>query len=131
VEESLRSKATSCVKTLIADVFRELRDSAPGPPPPPDLSTENESQQHQAQQDNFGDFNFDFLDAFTMLGDEELRYDQGGLLDNILMPIQEGVQPEEQTGTHKKLSDSGYGSNSPDDSFQTGDDSGTLEEGEQ
>ncbi|KAK0622600.1 hypothetical protein B0T14DRAFT_426607 [Immersiella caudata] len=121
MEESLRRKATACVKTLISDVFRELRESAPGAPAI--LSTEGQPGQSQGEgtvqsDDVFGGFDFDFLDAFTMLGDEELRYDQGGLLENILQQGNPGTG--EQVMEDKKLSDSGYGSNSPDDSFQTG-----------
>ncbi|KAK0639560.1 hypothetical protein B0T16DRAFT_245725 [Cercophora newfieldiana] len=138
VEESLRRKATACVKTLIADVFRELRDSAPGTPAGPSLGQEPQTQQGKQQgagatqqQNAYSDFDFSFLDAFTVLGDEELRYDQGGLLDHLLLPPQEGAQrPEDQMGGDKKLSDSGYGSNSPDGSFQTSDDSRTLDEAE-
>jgi hypothetical protein len=69
------------------------------------------------------------LDAFIMLGDEELRYDQGGLLDNVLQ--QDGdPQTGELVAVGKKLSDSGYGPNSPGDSFQVGDDSRTFDEAE-
>jgi hypothetical protein len=130
VEESLRRKATACVKTLIADVFRELRESAPGTQAA--LSSENQSQQHQgdnfAQDDIlFSGLNFDFLDAFTMLGDEELCYDQGGLLDNIMQPG-EAFQSVDQLAGAKKLSDSGYGSNSSDESFQASEETGTMDD---
>ncbi|KAK4444367.1 nicotinate-nucleotide diphosphorylase [Podospora aff. communis PSN243] len=131
VEESLRRKATACVKTLIADVFRELREAAPGTPAAMSMEKQPAQAESSAQNESlFNGFNFDFIDAFTMLGDEELRYDQGGLMDNILQ--QEGdPQPGAQVAVDKKLSDSGYGSNSPDGSFQVGDDSKIFDETEQ
>jgi len=123
VEESLRWKATACVKTLIADAFRELREFAsvaragPSSAPPGEPEASGDFQ----QEDWFPEINLDFLDdAFTMLGDEEIGYDQGGLLDNILQ-ASEDLQNNHQPGSAKKLSDSGYVSSSPDGSQQAGD----------
>ncbi|KAK5656835.1 hypothetical protein OQA88_4383 [Cercophora sp. LCS_1] len=75
LEEDLRRKATVCVEQIIGQVFQELRR--------PGLNTNPASPDDGAanlgQPGNF-DFNIDqFLnpDPFTLLGDEELCFDQG------------------------------------------------------
>ena len=115
VEERLRRKATECVKALIAEVFKELRHAA-SPPAfaqglPSSLPHAEESLGQDTQESRIpeqetilSDFNVNFLDAFTMLGDEELGFDQGGLMENLLQ--------QQEPDNSKKLSDSGYESSS-------------------
>ena len=131
VEEGLRKKATTCVKTLISDVFQEIRESMTETQV--DVPQANESHRlggdatQRVDMNLFHELDFDFLDAFTMLGDEELRYDEGGLLDNILQPAG-GIQPSEGLQSMKKLSDSGYESNSSDGSCHAGGNAGVSDE---
>lgn len=131
VEEGLRRKATACVKTLISDVFREIRESIPDTqiniPAVDESHPVGGDATQKGDMDPFHELNFDFLDAFTMLGDEELRYDDGGLLDNILQSGEE-IQPSGGLQTTKKLSDSGYDSGSPDGSCQASGDTGISDE---
>lgn len=52
-----------------------------------DISLSTPNQGPLGQDDSFfgfGDINFDFLNAFTLLGDEELGFEQGGLMENLI-----------------------------------------------
>jgi hypothetical protein len=103
LEEDLRRKATACVEQIIGQVFQELRL--------PELNTIATSPTDgPANLDQPGHFelNIDqFLDPdpFALLGDEELCFDQGGLLNNLL-------QPHNNSDNAMRFSDSGYESGS-------------------
>ncbi|KAK1759753.1 hypothetical protein QBC47DRAFT_372993 [Echria macrotheca] len=117
VEESLRRKAAPCVKTLIADAFREFRQSLTANNPTDSVSRPESASELQTgifpQDDWLQGFNLDFTNPFDMLGNEELGYDQQGyLFDGLLYPTDEDPQARE-----KQVPDSGYGSNSLDESL--------------
>jgi hypothetical protein len=102
LEEDLRRQATACVEQIIGQVFQELRR--------PGLNTNAASPADGAanldQSENL-DFNIDqFLnpDPFTLLGDEELCFDQGGLLNQLLQ--------SHNNDNGMRFSDSGYESGS-------------------
>lgn len=132
VEESLRRKAGDWVKTLLEEAFRELRqnrrqngpsqpvavnDERHGPTegrdpplvPAPQPHNSESSIPHFEGESRVWAVNlaWDSFDPFTILGETELSFDNGGLLENLLQPEEGG------DGESKKLSDSGYGSNSP------------------
>ena len=117
VEETLRREASACIKDLIAQAFQEFRSqSAPVVQPEetavPTSEAPSEHQQPQAAtsgEDPFVEWDFSQfnLDPFVMMGDEELRFDGNGLLENLL-------RPTDDTDSAKKLSDSGYESSSPE-----------------
>ncbi|KAM5362064.1 hypothetical protein ACJZ2D_012731 [Fusarium nematophilum] len=131
VEESLRRKAGDWVKTLLEEAFRELRhnrrpdgpsqplavdDERPGPtegsglplvPTPQPNSPETSVPHCEGESEAWPlSFDLDSFDPFTILGETELSFDNGGLLENLLRPEEGG------DGESKKHSDSGYGSHS-------------------
>lgn len=124
VEESLRREASAFVKDLITQAFQEFRsqsniDAQPGTVETgtaaertePHLEEEHKppDQHSTVQTDTLAgwDLNIFNIDAFTMLGDEELGYDGDMLFENVLRPTN-----ADENG--KKLSDSGYDSGSPE-----------------
>ncbi|KAH7118695.1 hypothetical protein B0J13DRAFT_613082 [Dactylonectria estremocensis] len=132
VEESLRRKAGDWVKTLLEEAFRELRqnrrpddssqpvavnDEWHGPtegsalpfvPAPQQHNSESSIPHFEGESEAWSiNFDWDSFDPLTSLGETELFFDNGGLLENLLQPEEGG------DGESRKLSDSGYGSNSP------------------
>lgn len=121
VEENMRRKATACVKALITDAFREFRESASGTRAGPSSAPNEGYEVSGAVEEGFWlpGMGFDFLDVSAMLGGEEIGYDQGCLLDNIMQG--EDIQHDQQPGSAKKSSGLGYVSKSPDGSQETAD----------
>ncbi|KAH7134123.1 hypothetical protein EDB81DRAFT_858786 [Dactylonectria macrodidyma] len=122
VKESLRRKAGDWVKTLLEDAFRELRqnrrpddpsqsvavnDEKHGPTEGSGLPLVSAPQPHSSESSIPHFEGENSFDPFTILGETELAFGNGGLLQNLLQP-EEGWD-----GASRKLSDSGYGSNSP------------------
>ena len=118
VEETIRREASARVKDLIAQVFEEFRSQSAlavqtGEGAAATAEKLPEPQQAQAaitdEEDPFAQWDFSQFssDPFVMMGDEELRYDGDGLLENLLRPTGDA----ESAG---RLSDSGYGSGSPE-----------------
>jgi len=119
VEETIRREASARVKDLIAQVFEEFRSQpafavqtgeravATAEEPPEALQAQ--AAEITEEEDPFAQWDFSQFnsDPFDMMGDEELRYDGDALLENLLRPAGD----EESAG---RLSDSGYGSGSPE-----------------
>jgi hypothetical protein len=113
VEEGLRRKATACFQSLIPELFREFRQALQ----PTARDTDSMDDTILTAETIFGGFNFAqmdfhlpsemnlFMNPFSMLGDAEMGFDHGGLLENLLQPVTLGADGQ-------KRSDSGYESNS-------------------
>ncbi|GAB1316411.1 hypothetical protein MFIFM68171_06621 [Madurella fahalii] len=112
VEETLRREASSCVSTLISQVFQEFRSqSSTAAQPRQATAVEPGVQTNSAtgEEDALGELDFGLfnMDPFALIGNEEYRYDGDALLENLM-------QPTDETESGKKLSDSGYESGTPE-----------------
>ncbi|KAF4955691.1 hypothetical protein FGADI_4384 [Fusarium gaditjirri] len=123
VEESLRRKAGDHVRTLLEEAFRELRHNrgsdgqsqrneepglpieGPSIPAPQTASSGSGNLPYEGESEMWlSNFDLDSLDPFTLLGDTEFAFDNGGLLEDLLRPV------DSDDSETRKLSDSGYGS---------------------
>ncbi|KAG4258035.1 hypothetical protein FPRO03_02990 [Fusarium proliferatum] len=126
VEENLRRRAGDCVRTLIEEAFQELRRlGSPGQGPEanhdipalaegPQLlvselpSGEDANPHFEGQGETWPiNFDLDFFDPSSILEELQFSFDNGGLIEDLLRPGEDGA------GEATKQSDSGYVSNSP------------------
>ncbi|KAF4440824.1 Nicotinate-nucleotide diphosphorylase [Fusarium acutatum] len=130
VEENLRRRAGDWVKTLLEEAFQELRQirhlgsPAQRPEPSNDISAPAEGPQlptselpsvvgtnlhFEEEGETWLDtFDFDSFDPSAVLGQLQYSFDNGGLIEDLLRPGEDGA------GEATKQSDSGYVSNSPE-----------------
>ncbi|CCT70488.1 uncharacterized protein FFUJ_06466 [Fusarium fujikuroi IMI 58289] len=129
VEDNLRRRAGDCVRTLIEEVFQELRQIRRLSSPDPRLEANNDisalaegprlliselpsgedANPHFEGQGEAWPTNFDldFFDPSSIFEELQLSFDNGGLIEDLLRPGEDGANES------MKQSDSGYVSNSP------------------